>query len=126
MALAAFLLLDLLTASLFTDALVQFPKLARDRAGSAAGAGVLAGTAAAVLLMAIGPLVAAASNAPEITVLTWAFRTLLPVSAWSGAMSGLALRRRRFFLLAARVLLGQRIALSVALLAAAEGFGPGR
>jgi O-antigen/teichoic acid export membrane protein len=124
MALAAFLLLDLLTASVFTDALVQFPKLGRNHAGSAAGAGVLAGTAAAIVLTAVGPLVAAASNTPEITVLTWALAPLLPVSAWSGAMSGLALRRRRFALLAARVLLGQPIALSVALLAAAEGFGP--
>src|SRR5215211_5235451 len=44
MALAAFLLLDLLTASVFTDALVQFPKLGRNHASSAAGAGVLAGT----------------------------------------------------------------------------------
>ena len=123
-ALSAFLLLDVLASSLFSDAVVQHPRLGPSHAASAAGMCVLAGLGAAVVLAALGPLLAAISDAPEVMVLTWALAPLLPLSAWSGAMAGLILRQHRFGLLAARALLGQPVALCAGLLAAAEGFGP--
>lgn len=123
-ALAAFLLLDVLSASIFTDALVQHPRLGPNHAGSAAAACALAGVAGAVALAVAGPLLAAASGAPEVAALTWALAPLLPLSAWSGAVAGLLLRRQRFGLLAARALLGQPVALGAGLLAASQGFGP--
>ncbi len=123
-ALAAFVLLDLLSASLFTDALVQHPRLGPNHAGSAATACALAGAAGAVALACAGPLLAAVAGAPEVAALACALAPLLPLSAWSGAVSGLMLRQHRFGLLAARALLGQPIALGAGLLAAAEGFGP--
>ncbi len=123
-ALSAFLLLDLLAASVFTDALVQHPRLRPAHAGSAAAACALAGVAAAVALVAAAPLLAVVSGAPEVAVLARALAPLLPLSAWSGAMAGLVLRRQRFGLLAARAMLGQPVALAIGLLATAEGFGP--
>ena len=123
-ALAAFLLLDVLAASVFTDALVQHPRLGPNHAGSAATAGALVGAVAAAALVAVSPLLAAVSDAPDVAALTCALAPLLPLSAWSGAMAGVALRQHRFGLLAARALLGQPVALGAGLLAAAEGFGP--
>lgn len=123
-ALAAFLLLDVLASSLFSDAIVQCPQFGPNHAGSTAATCLLAGTAAALVLIALGPVLAAVAHAPQVTALTWALAPLLPISAWSGAMSGLALRRHRFRLLAARALAGQPIALGAGLLAAVEGYGP--
>ena len=123
-ALAAFLLLDVLAASVLTDALVQHPRLGPNHAGSAATAGTLVGAVAAAALVAVSPLLAAVSDAPDVAALTCALAPLLPLSAWSGAMAGVALRQHRFGLLAARALLGQPVALGAGLLAAAEGFGP--
>jgi len=49
-AIAAFVLLDVLASSLFTDALVQHPRLGPNHAGSAATACALVGAAGAVAL----------------------------------------------------------------------------
>ncbi len=122
-ALAGFLILDVLAASLFTDALVQHPTAGPRHAGSALTAGTLAGGAAALLLAGLGPLLAAGSGVPEVAPLTWALAPLLPLSAWSGAMAGLVLREHRFALLAARALLGQPLALAVGLAVAEAGGG---
>jgi O-antigen/teichoic acid export membrane protein len=124
LALAAFVLFDVLAACLFTDALVQHPRLGPNHAGSAATAAALVGAGGAVVLAGISPLLAAVSNAPEVAALSCALAALLPMSAWSGAISGLALRQHRFRLLAARALIGQPVALGAGLLAAAGGFGP--
>jgi O-antigen/teichoic acid export membrane protein len=124
LALAAFVLFDIVAASLFTDALVQHPRLGPNHAGSAATAAALVGAVAAILLAGISPLLAVLSNAPEVSALTCALAALLPISAWSGAMAGLVLRQHRFGLLAARALIGQPVALGAGLIAAAEGFGP--
>ena len=123
-ALAAFVLLDILAASLFTDALVQHPRLGPEHAGSAATASALVGAVGAVALAGASPLLAAVARAPKVAALVCALAPLLPLSAWSGAVSGLVLRQQRFGLLAARTLLGQPVALGVGLLVAAEGFGP--
>lgn len=123
-ALAGFVLLDLLAASLFTDALVQHPRLGPTHAGSAATAGALVGAVGAIVLLGAGPVLASVSRAPEVASLVWALAPLLPFSAWSGAAAGLVLRQQRFGLLATRALLGQPLALAVGLWAAAQGFGP--
>lgn len=123
-ALAAFLLLDVLTASLFSDALVQYPALSARHASSAVTAAMLAGVAAGLVLAAIGPLLAAGAGIPEVAWLTLALAPLLPLSAFSGAASGLLLRGLRFRLLALRVLAGLPLALVAGLFVAREGFGP--
>lgn len=123
-ALAAFLLLDLLAASLFSDALVQHPALAARHAGSAVTAAVLAGLAGGVALAAAGPFLAAWAQMPEVARLALALAPLLPLSAFSGAASGLLLRGQRFRLLALRVLAGQPLALAAGLIVAREGHGP--
>lgn len=122
-ALAAFLVLDVLAASLFTDALVQLPGLGPRHAGSAVAVGTGAGALAGLLLAGAAPLLAAGSGVPEVAPLALALAPLLPFSAWSGATAGLMLRRHRYRLLAARALAGQPLALALALLLAREGFG---
>lgn len=123
-ALSAFLLLDVLAASMFTDALVQFPRLGPKHAGSATTAGALLGVVFAAVLAGAGPLLATFAGAPEVASLACALAFLLPLSAWSGAVSGLLLRRHRFGVLAARAIVGQPLALGAGLLVAAQGYGP--
>jgi len=101
---AAFLLVDVLAAALFPDALCQRPGLSPRHVRSALAASVLLGTAAARALALAAPL--------------------LPFSAFSGTASGLAMRQHRFRLLALRVLAGQPLALAAGLLAADRGLGP--
>jgi PST family polysaccharide transporter len=123
-AIAAFLLLDVLTGSLFSDALVQHPALAARHARSATTAAVLAGLGTGLALALIGPLLAAGTGMPQVAWLALALGPLLPLSAFSGAASGLLLRELRFRLLALRVLVGLPLALVAGLLVAREGHGP--
>ncbi|GAA0584457.1 hypothetical protein GCM10009416_23560 [Craurococcus roseus] len=122
-AIAAFLLLDLACASLFTDALVQRAALYERHVRSALTVQVLVGVAAAAALALLAPLVARVSDAPEVSALVLALAALLPFSAYSGAAAGMALRAQRYRLLATRALLGQPLGLAAGLFAAAEGYG---
>lgn len=122
-AIAAFTLLDVLGATIFTDAVVQQRQLTLRQASSALTGATLVGTAAALILALLAPWLAASSEAPEAEALCLALAPLLPISAFAGAASGVVLRDQRFALLASRVLLGQPVALGVGLWMAAHGFG---
>lgn len=122
-AVSAFLLLDVVGAALFTDALVQRPQLSQRTLRSALTASVAAAAAASLLLAAASPLLARATGNERLLWLTLALVPLLPFSAFSGAASGSVLRDQRFRLLAVRVLLGQPLALGAGLTAAAAGLG---
>jgi O-antigen/teichoic acid export membrane protein len=122
-AIAAFLLADLACSSLFTDALVQRASLSEHHVRSAVTMHVLVGVAAALALALLAPVIARASDAPEVQPLVLALAALLPFSAFSGACAGLVLRAQRYRLLALRALLGQPLALVAGLLTAAEGHG---
>jgi O-antigen/teichoic acid export membrane protein len=122
-AIAAFLLLDVLGAAMFPDALVQRPGLGTRHVRSALTASVLVGMACAVVLVAAAPLTAAGTGQAALLWLMPALAPLLPLSAFSGAASGLAMREQRFRLLAVRVLAIQPVALVAGLAAAAAGFG---
>jgi len=123
-AIAAFLFLDLAGAALFTDALVQRPGLTPLEARSAVTAQVLAGLAGAGVLALLAPLIAARVEAPELLPLILALAPLLPLSAFSGAVSGLVLRQTRYRLLALRAVLGLPLGLAVGLALARVGLGP--
>lgn len=123
-AIAAFLLVDLAGAALFTDALVQRRDLARLEARSAVTAQALVGLGGAAALALLAPAIAALVEAPEVLPLILALAALLPFSAWSGAVSGLVLRQARYRLLAMRALLGLPLGLVAGLAAARAGLGP--
>jgi O-antigen/teichoic acid export membrane protein len=122
-AVAAFAMLDMIGATLFTDSLVQHPKLQPRHARSALTAAVLAGLLAAALLALAAQPLAAWSEAPGAVPLIWALAPLLPFSAFSGAASGLVLREQRFKLLAMRALIGLPLALAIGLWLAGRGYG---
>ncbi len=123
-AVAAFLLLDVAGSSLFTDAVVRIQRLEKRHAATAVTGATLVGAAAGMLLAFGGSWLANGADAPMVATLCLALAPLLPVSAFSGAASGLVLRENRFALLASRVLLGQPLALAAGLLLAAGGAGP--
>jgi PST family polysaccharide transporter len=120
---AAFLLVDLACASLFTDALVQRAALSERHIRSALTVQVLVGAGGALALALLAPVVARLADAPEVSPLVLALAPLLPFSAFSGASAGLVLRDHRFRLLAMRAILGQPLALAAGLLLAAQGYG---
>ncbi|MDO9710959.1 oligosaccharide flippase family protein [Paracraurococcus lichenis] len=122
-AMAAFLIAEVLVGALFPDALVRLARLEPRHADSAATASVLLGALGGVLLAALGPFLAEASGEPEVAWLALALAPLLPLSAFSGTASGLYLRDQRFRLLSARLLLGQPVALAVGLALARQGYG---
>jgi O-antigen/teichoic acid export membrane protein len=123
-AIAAFLIMEVFGAVLFPDALVQLPGLTRRHSDSAVTAAVLVGVVLGLGLAAAAPLLAAGAGAPEVTWLILAVAPLVPVSAFSGTVSGLLLREQRFRLLSLRLLLGQPLALTAGLVLASHGYGP--
>jgi O-antigen/teichoic acid export membrane protein len=123
-AIAAFLALEMFSAVLFPDALVQLPGLARWHSDSAVAASVLLGAVLGAGLAAAAPLLAAGTGAPEVAWLVLALAPLVPISAFSGTVSGLLLREQRFRLLSLRLLLGQPLALGTGLILARSGYGP--
>jgi PST family polysaccharide transporter len=122
-AIAAFLLLDVVGATLFPDALVQRPKLEDRHLRSALTVAALVGAGAAVLLLGAAPLLAPHAGGEVLPWLLLALAPLLPLSAFSGTASGFAMRGQRYRLLALRVLVGQPLALAAGLVAAAGGLG---
>lgn len=123
-AIAAFLLADLASSSLFTDALVQRATLSEHHVRSAITVQVLVGVAGAVTLALLASPIARLSEAPEVADLIRVLAALLPFSAFSGAVSGMVLRAQRYRLLAMRALIGQPLALATGLLLASQGYGP--
>lgn len=122
-AVAAFMILDVAGATMFTDAVVQHPRLTPRHAGSALIGATLVGCVAALILAIGAPFLANSAEAPAVAGLALALAPLLPISAFAGCASGLVLREQRFMLLATRVLLGQPLALAVGLGLAANGYG---
>ncbi len=123
LALAAFLLLDLFGGSMMTDALIQWRHLEPRHASSAVTLTTLAGIAAGFVLVLIGFVLTSSTGYPQIAWLTLALAPLLPLSAFSGAGSGLVLRARRYRLLALRVFIGQPVGLALGLLVAQQHGG---
>jgi O-antigen/teichoic acid export membrane protein len=87
-AIAAFLMVEVFSAVLFPDALVQLPGLERRHSDSAVTAAVLLGAALGVGLAAAAPLLAASADAPEVAWLVLALAPLVPLSAFAGTVSG--------------------------------------
>ncbi|MGG5818021.1 oligosaccharide flippase family protein [Falsiroseomonas sp. HW251] len=123
-AIASFALLDLIGSTLFPDALVQHRAPTARHAASALTCATLVGAAMGVVLAVFGPLMARWSAAPAVEALCWVLAPLLPISAFAGAGAGLLLRDHRYAPLAARVLVGQPLALAAGLGLAASGHGP--
>ena len=122
-AVAAFALLDIAGSTLFPDSLVQRRVLTPGHVASAVKVAVLVGCGTAGLLAALAPLLAGWSGVALVAPLCLALAPLLPLSAFAGAASGPVLRESRFAVLAARVLVGQPLALAVGLGMAAGGWG---
>ncbi len=122
-AIAAFLTVEVFAAVLFPDSLVQMPRPERRHSDSAVTAAVLLGTALGAGLAAAAPLLAASEGTPEVLWMVLALVPLVPVSAFSGTVSGLLLRGQRFRLLSMRLLLGQPLALGIGLVLAGGGHG---
>ncbi|MBK1657627.1 hypothetical protein CKO45_05210 [Paracraurococcus ruber] len=123
-AIAAFLIAELVVGSLFPDSLVRLAKLEQRHADSAATAAVLFGILGGAVVAALGPLLAREAGEPVIIWLALALAPLLPMAAFSGTASGLYVRDQRFRLLSGRLLLGQPVALAVGLGLAWTGHGP--
>ena len=122
-AVAAFLVLDILGSALFPDALVQRPHLAGRTLRTAITASVLLGMGTGLVLAGAAPALAGVMEQEAVAWLVLALAPLLPFSAFSGTASGAAMREQRFRLLAMRVLVGQPLALGAGLLAAHGGLG---
>ena len=123
LALAAFLLLDLFGGSMMTDALIQWRRLEPRHASSAITLTTLTGVAAGFVLVLTGFVLSSTTGYPQVAWLTLALAPLLPLSAFSGAGSGLVLRERRYRLLALRVFIGQPVGLGMGLLVADQHGG---
>ena len=117
-AIAAFLLLDLLGSSMMTDALIQWRRLEPRHASSATTLTVLTGTVTGLILVLAGQVLSRTTGQPQIGPLTMVLAPMLPLSAFSGVGSGLVLRERRYRLLAMRVFIGQPVGLALGLLVA--------
>ena len=120
---SAFILLEVLTAALFPDALVQRRELTRLHSDSAVTASVILGAFSGMLLAAVAAFLSADMGVPSIAWLSLALAPLLPFAAFSGTASGLLLRRRKFRMLSMRLLIGQPVGLVLGLLVARAGFG---
>jgi PST family polysaccharide transporter len=122
-AIAAFLIAEVLVGALFPDALVRLIRLERRHAESAVTAAVLLGLLLGALLALLGPVLARQAGEPVIAWLMLALAPLLPLAAFSGTASGLYLRDQRFRLLSTRLLFGQPLALATGLTLAWSGQG---
>jgi PST family polysaccharide transporter len=122
-AIAAFLSVEVVGSVLFPDSLVQLPGLARRHSDSAVTASVLVGAALGLCLAAAAVPLAAGASAPEVAWMVLALAPLVPVSAFSGTLSGLLLREERFRLLSLRLLIGQPLLLAIGLVLASRGHG---
>jgi O-antigen/teichoic acid export membrane protein len=122
MAASVFLTLDFPISALFGDSLLQRRDLEERHRSSALWTTLAIALAGVALLCAAAPLVAAATGVPRLAPMIQALSLLLPASAVSGMLSAMALRDRRYRLLAARVLLCQPVAVGTGVAAAALGY----
>lgn len=123
LAASAFLLVEGPASMLFGDALMQRRDLAPDHVASAFWVTLAVSLVAAVGLALLAPLIALASGLPEMAPMLRVLALLLPLSGIAGMFSGLALRERRYRLLALRTLLGQPLALLGGIFAGLHGAG---
>lgn len=123
-AIAAFLLMDICSAALFPDSLVQRQDLKRRHSHSAGTAAILLAIAEGLLLVCIGPYLSSGPDSATVARMCFVLAPLLPLSAFAGTVSGLLVRQQRFRLLSQRLLVGQPLALAAGLAAAQYGFGP--
>lgn len=124
LAVAAYLVMDMFGASLFSDALIQRPELTARHADSAFTVAGLVGAAAGVLLALVGPSVVGGDRIAAMPYLLVALALVLPISAVSSVMAGLLMRQQRYRLLSTRYLVSQPLALLAGLAAAQAGWGP--
>ena len=119
---SVFLTVDFPIAALFGDSLLQRRGL-EERHRSSAYWATLATAALGIAVLWLGaPLIAHATGAP-VTGMIRAQALLLPFSATAGMLSALALKERRYRLLASRVMICQPIAVGAGVLAALGGAG---
>ena len=123
LAASAFLLIEGPASMLFGDALMQRRHLSREHVATAFWVTLGVSVAAGLALALLAPLIAAASNLPEMVPMLRALAVLLPLSGLGGMFSGLALRERWYRLLALRTLLGQPMALAAGIAAGLHGAG---
>lgn len=120
---SAFLTVDFPIAALFGDALLQRRDLEEAHRSSAFWATAAVALLAAAGLALLAPRIAVASGAAELTPMIRSLACLLPFSAAAGLLASLALRGRRYGLLAARVLLCQPFAIGTGIGVALAGGG---
>ena len=120
---SAFILLEVLTAALFPDALVQRRHLTRRHIDTAVTVAVILGALCGLLMAATAVLSGLANLASTAMPLWLALAPLLPLAAFSGTISGLLLREQRFRMLSMRLFIGQPVALGLGLFAAGTGVG---
>lgn len=119
---SVFLTLDVPVSALFGDSLLQRVGLEEGHRSSAFWATMAVAAGGILALWLIAPLVAAMTTMPVADMIR-ALALLLPVSAISGMMASLALRERRYRLLALRVLVCQPLAVGAGVLSALGGAG---
>jgi O-antigen/teichoic acid export membrane protein len=120
---SVFLTIDFPLAALFGDALLQRRAPEERHRASALWATLLAAGLATLGLVALAPWIAEATGVAALTPMVWALAPLLPCSAAAGLLAAMALRARRYRLLALRVLLCQPLAIGAGVLAALAGWG---
>ncbi|MDO9706963.1 oligosaccharide flippase family protein [Paracraurococcus lichenis] len=120
---SAFLTADVPISALFGDSLLQRQGLEERHRSSAFWVTMLVAVSGTLALWLLAPLVARATAMPVADMIR-ALALLLPVSAAGGMLSALALKDRRYRLLALRVLLCQPLAVAAGVGAALAGAGP--
>lgn len=120
---SAFLTIDFPIAALFGDALLQRRDLGERHRSSAFWATMLVALCGVAVLALGAPWIAAAIGAPALTDMIRTLALLLPFSAAAGLLASLALRGRRYRLLAARVLICQPLSVGAGVAAALSGWG---
>jgi O-antigen/teichoic acid export membrane protein len=120
---SAFLTIDFPIAALFGDALLQRRDLGERHRSSAFWATMLTALLGFLMLTLAAPWIAAAIGAPALTAMIRTLALLLPLSAAAGLLASLALRERRYRLLASRVLLCQPLSVGAGVAAALSGWG---
>lgn len=118
-----FLLLDLPIGALFGDSLLQRRALEERHRSSAFWATLIVAALVASALFVVAPFVAAAVGTQEVAAMLRVLAWLLPLSGAAGLLAALALRERRYRLLASRALLCQPLAIAAGAGVAQAGGG---
>ncbi|MBK1660097.1 acyltransferase family protein [Paracraurococcus ruber] len=123
-AIAAFLVAETLAGAVPSYALGRLKILERRHARGAAAVSIVSGLAAGAALALLSPLLARQVGDPAVGELVLPLAPLLPLAALSAVASGPCSRGSRSGSPAARLLLGQALAMLAGLVLAGTGYGP--